>query len=229
MLAPDYPHGPPAASRPRTPATEDIRTAEETLKGRVVLVTGAGSGIGRAAALHMAKLGAKVLVADHDVGGLQRTQAEMAKAVPRQGIVEDYCVAAKCDVTDPAAVSAMVATCVRVYGRLDCALNAAGIEGERSELHEMSTENFDNVLGVNLRGTYLCMQAEIRQMLSQIGAAGGAAGGAAAADDAAAAKAKAPIDEHNFSIVNISSSAGQAGMPCAPLPPRAACPSCPPR
>ena len=78
MLAPDYPHGPPAASRPRT---EDIRTAEETLKGRVVLVTGAGSGIGRAAALHMAKLGAKVLVADHNVSGLQRTQAEMAKAV----------------------------------------------------------------------------------------------------------------------------------------------------
>ena len=227
MLAPDYPHGPPAASRPRT---EDIRTAEETLKGRVVLVTGAGSGIGRAAALHMAKLGAKVLVADHNVSGLQRTQAEMAKAVPRQGIVEDYCVAAKCDVTDPAAVSAMVATCVRVYGRLDCALNAAGIEGERSELHEMSTENFDNVLGVNLRGTYLCMQAEIRQMLSQIGAAaGGAAGGAAADDDAAAAKAKAPIDEHNFSIVNISSSAGQAGMPSAAPRPPALCPSCPPR
>lgn len=108
------------------------------------------------------------------------------------------------------------------FGRVDCSVNCAGVEGERAPVHESSVENWDRVLGVNARGAFLCMRAVIRQMLKQapplVGAAveeGGAAGtGRPVANaEGGGGGSRVPIDTCNYSIVNISSSAGQSGMP----------------
>ena len=104
------------------------------------------------------------------------------------------------DVVDAASVEAMMAAAVARFGRVDCAVNAAGIEGERANLHETAIANFDKVLGVNLKGIFLCMRAEIKQMLAQTAAV-------------SSTSAAAAIDVYNFAIVNLGSSAGLAGMP----------------
>ena len=75
------------------------------------------------------------------------------------------------DVTDPTQVQALVARVVTAHGRLDCAFNNAGIEGDVIELHEASERNFDRVMAVNVRGVWLCMKYEIRQMRKQGGGA----------------------------------------------------------
>jgi len=101
----------------------------------------------------------------------------------------------------------MVEQTVAKFGRLDGAVNAAGIEGARAPIHESTLENWDEVMDVNVKGVYLCMQAEILAMLST--AHSSAASGASTLSSVRTA----PIDTLNFSIVNISSSAGQQGMP----------------
>lgn len=170
----------------------------QTLSGRVVLVAGAGSGIGRATAVMCAERGAKVAVADLLLPAALETQQLLSSANPA---TESEAIGV--DVADEASVTAMINAVISRFGRLDCALNAAGIEGDRAPLHVSSVDNFDKVLAVNLRGAYLCMRAEIAQMLKQ-----------QAADQTVSSSAsQAPIDMLNYSIVNVSSSAGQAGMP----------------
>lgn len=182
------------------------------LQDRVVLVTGAGSGIGRAAVLHCASLGAKVLAADLNKCAAEETASLAAKQSLSAGGTPQ-CQAVAVDVANERSVEAMLSVLVECFGRLDCALNAAGIEGERGRIHEGSMDNFDNVISVNLRGVYLCMRAEVKQMLKQQqqqqqeqqpGKETAAAGPEANC---------APIDYLNYSIVNVSSSAGQGGMP----------------
>jgi len=185
------------------------------LQDRVVLITGAGSGIGRAAALHCVSLGAKVLAADRDKCAAEETASLAVKqSLPAGGTPQ--CQAVAVDVADERSVEAMLSVLVECFGRLDCALNAAGIEGERGRIHEGSMDNFDNVISVNLRGVYLCMRAEVKQMLKQQQRQlqqqqeeqpGGETVAAAHEADCA------PIDYLNYSIVNVSSSAGQGGMP----------------
>ena len=131
------------------------------MDGKTGLVTGAASGIGRACAVRFAAEGATVLVAD-----LERARAGGEETVEtiRAGGGEAEFVA--CDVSSAADNEALVAHAVERFGRLDFAHNNAGI-GVHQMLHETSDEDFDRVIAVNLRGTFLGMKHQIRQMLEQ--------------------------------------------------------------
>jgi NAD(P)-dependent dehydrogenase (short-subunit alcohol dehydrogenase family) len=134
------------------------------LAGKVALVTGAGSGIGRASALAFAAEGARVVVADIDVDGGAETVAQITVASG-----EAIFVAA--NVARAADAEAMVTAAVRAYGRLDCALNNAGIVGVIGPLHLCPEAAWDQMMGVNLKGVWLSMKYEIAQMLAQGGGA----------------------------------------------------------
>jgi NAD(P)-dependent dehydrogenase (short-subunit alcohol dehydrogenase family) len=133
-------------------------------EGKVALVTGAGSGIGRATAQAFAREGARVVVADVNVAGLNETVRLIQEAGGQA-----YGVQA--DVSQPAQVQQMVDTALAEFGRLDAAVNNAGIEGEQAALAEASAENWDRVIGINLRGAWSCMKAEIPAMLRSGGGA----------------------------------------------------------
>jgi NAD(P)-dependent dehydrogenase (short-subunit alcohol dehydrogenase family) len=135
------------------------------LEGNVALVTGAASGIGRATAELLARNGARVVAADVKGG--------------------DDVVAA--DVTDGDAMRAVVARAVDAHGRLDLAANCAGVGGGHGATHEYPEADFDRIVAINLRGTWLSMRAEIAAMLQSGGGA----------------------------IVNVSSTLGLRGSPFA--------------
>jgi NAD(P)-dependent dehydrogenase (short-subunit alcohol dehydrogenase family) len=132
--------------------------------GKVALVTGAGSGIGRAAALAFAREGARVIVADVTVDAGQET----VRAI---GAHDGEALFVQADVSVAGDVSAMVERAVTTYGRLDCAFNNAGVEGEMATTAECSEENWDRTIAINLKGVWLCMRYEIPQMLAQGGGA----------------------------------------------------------
>lgn len=128
--------------------------------GSVALVTGASSGIGRATARAFASEGYTTILADvHEAEGREALAESESKGVP--------CRFIHCDVSDEASVRNMIAEIVSEFGRLDAAFNNAGIEGEQAPTGECSTANFDRVIAVNLRGVFLCMREELRQMVKQ--------------------------------------------------------------
>ena len=131
-----------------------------TLEGKVVLVTGGASGIGRATALAAAHAGARIVVAEMDAAGGNAT-VEAIQAADGEALF------VRADVSVASEVAALVGRAVGAYGRLDCAHNNAGVEGPRAALHEYPEEAWDRVLAINLKGIWLCMQHEIRQMLQQ--------------------------------------------------------------
>lgn len=133
------------------------------LEGKTAIVTGGGSGIGRATALVLAREGARVLVGDVDSKGGEET----CRLIKEQGGSAAFC---SCDVTKAGDVEAMVAIAVKVYGRLDCAFNNAGV-GVMKTTVDCTEEEWDQVLNVNLKGVWLCMKYEIAQMLKQGGGA----------------------------------------------------------
>lgn len=124
------------------------------MDGKVALVTGAGTGIGRATALAFAEQGAAVVVADV---ADQEGEATAARIVEAGGQARFVHV----DVAEAAEVSAMVEATMSAFGRLDHAFNNAGIEGGAAPLVECARENWDRTLAVNLTGVFLCLQAEI--------------------------------------------------------------------
>ncbi len=130
------------------------------LDGKVALITGAGSGIGRASALAFAREGAKVAVADIVVEGGEETVRMVTEAGGEAFFI-------KADVSNAAEVEAMVNTVVETYGRIDCAYNNAGIEGQLASTDEYSEDVFDKVIGINLTGVWLCMKYELPHMLKQ--------------------------------------------------------------
>jgi NAD(P)-dependent dehydrogenase (short-subunit alcohol dehydrogenase family) len=132
-----------------------------TLHGKVILVTGGGSGIGRATALRLAREGAKIMIADYVPDSAVKTVAMIKEA----GGTAD-CFAADVSVTRQ--VEAMINKTVETYGRLDGAFNNAGIEGKMgTDTVTASEENFDRTIAINLKGVWLCMKYEIPQMLKQ--------------------------------------------------------------
>lgn len=132
--------------------------------GKVALITGGGSGIGRATAQIFAREGAKVVVADIVAAGGEET-VRLIKAAGGEAVF------VKADVAQTTDVEAMVKKAVDTYGRLDCAFNNAGIEGVIRPTAEYGEEQWDRVLAVNLKGVWLCMKYEILQMLKQGGGA----------------------------------------------------------
>ncbi len=133
--------------------------------GKVVIVTGATSGIGREAAIRFAREGASVVVAAR-----RQTQGDAVVEEIRKASGEAMFV--RTDVADPASVAAMVAATLARYGRLDCAFNNAGIGGETTKrTADHSKENWDAVLATNLTGVWLSMKHEIPAMLANGGGA----------------------------------------------------------
>ncbi|SEW16336.1 NAD(P)-dependent dehydrogenase, short-chain alcohol dehydrogenase family [Cognatiyoonia koreensis] len=145
---------------------------------QAVLITGAAAGIGRATALAFAGDGGNVMVSDIDIEGGEET----ANMIEQAGGKASFLAA---DVSNTDAVSKLISATVKTFGRLDCAVNNAGIEGKILPFKDQTKENFDNIIAVNLKGTFLCMQAEIDAMLNTGGGA----------------------------IVNLSSVAGLIGFP----------------
>jgi NAD(P)-dependent dehydrogenase (short-subunit alcohol dehydrogenase family) len=129
------------------------------LAGKITLVTGGGSGIGKATSLAFAREDAKVVVADGE---------ETVRLIQDTGGDATFVSA---DVAQASQVEAMVQEAMRVYGRLDCAFNNAGVSGVRGLIHEYTEDDWDRVIGINLKGVWLCMKYEIIQMLSQGGGA----------------------------------------------------------
>lgn len=132
------------------------------LEGKAAVITGAGSGIGRATAKIFAREGAKLLISDI----VAEAGTETLEALRAAGAAAIFM---KVDVSKASDVAAMVAKAVETYGRIDCAFNNAGIEGEGAVTHKCSEENWHRVISINLTGVWLCMKAEIEQMLKQGG------------------------------------------------------------
>ena len=130
--------------------------------GQVVLITGAAGGIGRAAVQAFARAGARVVAVDLDEAGAQQA-AELARAEGAESL------AVQADVASSASVQAMVAAAVARFGRLDAAFNNAGVELEGVPTHEADEALFDRTIGINLKGVFLCMKYQLRQMLAQGG------------------------------------------------------------
>jgi NAD(P)-dependent dehydrogenase (short-subunit alcohol dehydrogenase family) len=134
------------------------------INGRAGLVTGAGSGIGRATAKRFAAEGAQVVVADIDEEGGQETVAEIESAGGEATFVE-------ADVSDESDVKRMVEETVEAYGGLDFAHNNAGIGAELLPLTEQTEETWDALYEINLKGVWRCMKEEIPVMLEDGGGA----------------------------------------------------------
>ena len=132
------------------------------LQGKVGIVTGGTSGIGRETAILFAKAGARVVVAGRREAEGKET-VDLIRAAGGEGLF------VKTDVAKTADVETLVRKTVEKFGRLDIAFNNAGIEGKWLPIVEQSEEDWDNGLAINLKGVWLCLKYEIQQMLKQGG------------------------------------------------------------
>ncbi len=165
---------------------QDTQRTPEDFRGKSLLVTGAGSGIGRAAALMLAQAGGRVAVVDQTLEAAEATVQTIRDA-------GGEAIALRADVADEAAVEGMVARTVEAFGQLDGAFNNAGIGAGRigavpCNIAEMSSEVWSRIIAVNLTGVWLCMKYELAQMQKQ---------------------------ETGGAIVNTASIAGHIGIPTA--------------
>jgi NAD(P)-dependent dehydrogenase (short-subunit alcohol dehydrogenase family) len=132
------------------------------LTGKIAVVTGAGSGIGAATARLLVAEGARVLLADRNTEAAHKVTAEIGR---------DSAIFTEVDVAVGPSVAAMIETVVRTWGRLDLAVNNAGIAQPAMPLDQVTEEQFDQLMGVNAKGVWLCMKYEIPAMLSSSGGA----------------------------------------------------------
>jgi NAD(P)-dependent dehydrogenase (short-subunit alcohol dehydrogenase family) len=137
---------------------------QSDFSGKVALVTGAAAGMGLATAMAFAEAGAAVVLADVKVDAVEAA-AEKLVAAGHQAL------AVGCDVSDDAQVEAMVDRAVAEFGRLDAAFNNAGVMARIAPTAESTRDDWDRVIGVNLRGVWGCMKHELRQMERQGGGA----------------------------------------------------------
>lgn len=157
-----------------------MKNSALSLDEKVVLVTGAGAGIGRASSIALSSAGAKLVVSDINKEAGQETVTIINEAGGDATFVY-------CDVADSASVELLISATVKQYGRLDCAFNNAGGGSGVGPMHEYSEQDWDTTISVNMKSVWLCMRAEVKQMLAQGGG----------------------------SIVNTASVAGLRGMPGA--------------
>jgi NAD(P)-dependent dehydrogenase (short-subunit alcohol dehydrogenase family) len=132
--------------------------------GKVALVTGAASGIGRATALAFGRAGACVVVADTAIDGGHATAAMIVESGGKALFVRS-------DIGKTAEVEALIEKTINYYGRLDIAVNNAAIDEEAAPLAEGDEAQFDRIMGANVKGVWLCMKHQLRQMLKQGGGA----------------------------------------------------------
>ena len=128
--------------------------------GKVALVTGAAAGMGLATAQAFAEAGAAVVLADFKEDAVKATAQQLVAAGHKA-------VAVHCDVSDDAQVAAMVDRTIAEFGRLDAAFNNAGVMARIAPTADSTREDWDRVIGVNLRGVWSCMKHELRQMERQ--------------------------------------------------------------
>lgn len=136
------------------------------MENRSFLITGAGSGFGRATALKLAAAGARLALGDLDLGSAKET-AELARKAGAQAL------AIALDVTQEASVTAFTEQAFSAHGRIDGAFNSAGVLGPLGPMVDVSAADFDRVMAVNARGVWLCMQAQLRAMLKAPAPEGG--------------------------------------------------------
>ncbi|MGK4009289.1 glucose 1-dehydrogenase [Sorangium sp. So ce1036] len=136
-------------------ADTDVST---TFRGKVALVTGAGSGMGRAAAVTFARAGAAVVLAGRRRAELESVAAEVEAAGARA-------LAVPTDVSKVEEVERLVRATLERFDRLDAAFNNAGVEGAFAPIHELAPEDFDHTFNINVRGVWLCMKYEMDAML----------------------------------------------------------------
>ena len=132
--------------------------------GKVAFITGASSGIGRATAMAFARAGADVMVVDVLGDGGHQTVAAVQELGRRAVFV-------RCDVSRDDDVRHAVRDTIEAFGRIDFAFNNAGIEGQQAATADCTPENWDRVIGINLKGVWLCMKYQIPQMLGEGGGA----------------------------------------------------------
>ncbi|AUD02194.1 SDR family NAD(P)-dependent oxidoreductase [Spirosoma pollinicola] len=168
---------------------------------QIAFITGAGSGIGRATALAFSTSGAKVVVAEIN----EANGCETVNQIQQLG---GDALFVRCDVADPAQIESAIRQTVDTYGRLDIAINNAGIGGKFGRFIDQTPDDFDQIMAINVGGVFYGMQAQIRQMLLQQQTDHSAPDGTPAGTGHSAGRIHA-----GGRIVNISSIAGVRGMP----------------
>src|SRR6266568_4502237 len=131
-----------------------------SFENKVALITGAGSGLGLAAAKAFAESGASVALADWNEKAVRSAAGELTANGHKA-------LAICCDVADDAQVEAMVNETVATFGRLDAAYNNAGVQNVLADTADTTREDYDRVMGINLRGVWSCMKFELQQMCRQ--------------------------------------------------------------
>ena len=129
---------------------------KKTFNEKVVIITGAATGIGRATAIAFARQGANIVIADN------HNADETLALIEDEGVIATYI---KCNVQNENEVKALVEQTIEQYGRLDIAVNNAGIEGVQSLLQDTNTDNWEKTINTNLKGVFLCMKYELPEML----------------------------------------------------------------
>lgn len=130
------------------------------MENKVVFITGGAKGMGEATAILAGERGAKVVVADVDL----KTAQEVADRIKAKG---GEAIAVKCDVSKAEDVKIAIDTTVATYGRLDTAFNNAGIQLPDMDIADVSEEDYDRVMNINLKGVWLCMKYQLLQMRKQ--------------------------------------------------------------
>jgi NAD(P)-dependent dehydrogenase (short-subunit alcohol dehydrogenase family) len=136
-------------------------TASNRMKGRICLVTGGGTGIGRATAIKMAKEGAMAVV----IAGRREVEIESAAAECRT--LGAQALAMRSDVTQEGDVECLIRTTVERYGRLDVALNNAGFQERRAPIEQQGSREYDDVFDANVRSVFLCLRHQLPVMFTQ--------------------------------------------------------------
>jgi NAD(P)-dependent dehydrogenase (short-subunit alcohol dehydrogenase family) len=135
-------------------------TRTNRFNNKIVFITGAASGIGRAAAIAFANEGARVAIADCSADELKSAE-DLVRGTGGEVL------ALLCDVSLPDQVEAAVKQTIQRFGRLDIAFNNAGVENKAAPVHEIDLAEWDHILNINLRGTFTCMKHELAQMVKQ--------------------------------------------------------------